>query len=241
MSQLLHSRKCLPGRTGRKASFASTIDEEMTDAASTRSDPDTPPGLGSGTLHSGRPAGFGTSFARATKYLMRRGSISKKSGSGIIETEDFETLSTKSTSSNKLYISDYGRIKDMFATELNRCSSPEEIAQLRCERAVENPIICYESEDGDDEDIDDGPSIPAQPMASLAGEHSDAFAERESEGFHQELANKPDMLFQSRESSLRELLGISSSMNFRCNASRANYLPTSGHVAVLRFPMEQQQ
>ena len=210
------------------------MDDAMTDAASTRSDPDTPPGLGSGTLHSGRPTGFGTSLARATKYLMRRGSISKKRGSGIIESEEIGPLWTKATSSNKLYCSDYGRIIDMFATELNRCSSPEEIAQLRCERAVENPIICYESEDGDDEDINDGPSMPAQPMSSPDKEHSDAFVD-------QELANKPDILFQSRESNLRELLGISSSMNFRCNASRANYLLTSDHVAVLRFHMKHQQ
>ena len=242
MSQLFHSRRGVhQGRTGRKVSFASTIDDEtVTDAASTRSDHATTPGFGLGsTLQSGRPASFGN-LARATKYLMRRGSISKKSGSGIIEVEEFGLSSTKSQSSNTVYRTNYGRILDMFATELNRCSSPEEIALLRCERAVENPIICYESDDGGDEDNDDIPSMPGQPMASVMGEHSDAFAEQ-SEIVDQNIANKQTIDSQSRASSLRHLLGMSSSMDFRCDVSRANYLPTSVHVAVLRFPMEQQQ
>jgi len=227
-------------RKGRKASFASTADETMTDAASIRSDPDNhhiggSSNTGLSSLHSAPRPRFG-SFSRAANYLMRRGSISKKRGSEILQSEEMGT-STKSSSSYVDYSSDYGRVKDMFATELNRCSSSQEIAQLRHERAVEHPIICYESED-DEELIENGSSI--LPDKVHQGEE---LSSDKSEGSPDFASSKKQQGSFNDQTSLRALLGMSSSKAFRCNACRANYLPKSVHVSFPQaaFPMQQQQ
>lgn len=223
-------------RKERKASFASTADETMTDAASIRSDPDNHHNGASSSLHSSASPRFG-SFSRAANYLMRRGSISKKRGSEIIQSEEMATSSKSSSSSSYAeYSSDYGRVKDMFATELNRCSSLQEIAQLRHERAVEHPIICYESDD-DEDLIENGSSICLYKL----DEGGEPFSGK-SEG-SPDLAASEKQPASQQNTSLRALLGMSSSKAFRCNACRASYLPKSVHVSFphAAFPMQQQQ
>ena len=201
----------------------------MTDAASTRSNPDKSSATLSRTLlYAPRPR-----FSRAANYLMRYGAEQRNTGM-IIETEKFGT-SIKSSSCNAVYTSDYARIVDMFATKLNRCSSPEEIARLRYERAVENPIICYESDD----DYDKANRRSTQDDEGSREGKPSVFVDQ-CEGTHHHQGNQRDVIFQGRSSCLPELPMISTCMKFRCYASPAHYLPKSAHiVAPQHFPQQQ--
>jgi len=207
----------------RKASIASTADETVAaDAASTRSYPDI---VIAGSLTKQPPRyRLGGSFSRAANYLMRR-SISKKRGSELMEEQD-DGEEREDTTNCADYSSDYGRIKDMFATELNRCNTYQ-LPQLRRDRAAENAIICYESDDDETENSptsssSEGTDDPIENPHHL--EQSEASRNSPKKG-------KVTSLFASsaQQPNLADLLGMST---IRCHVARAQYLPKSAHIAL---------
>ena len=226
---------------GRRNSSASTADETltMTDAASTRSDPDqSSASCGSSRSSPPRPR-FRGGLSRAASYLMRR-SISKRRGS--IDAEEPETTATSTATAtasyNNLFSSDCGRVKDVFSAELNRCST-HQLPQLRRERESENPIICYENDDEDN-------GGDNEHYHSSSSEGEDDFISSQAQGrsdsvfFTQPEQSSHDGSSDGRKS-LHELLRLSSSTDFRCNVCRAHYIPQSTHIALPKhFPMMQQ-
>jgi hypothetical protein len=121
-----------------------------------------------------------------------------------------------------------GRIDDIFASELNRCTASS-LPKLRLERSVSFPVVCYESDD--DEDTDMGSSSLASSDDTVLDARLEALQVQVS------ILGKDhtDVLFLSRRvqrlRSQSELLHLSLE-RIPPSSSRAHYFPRSAHMIV---------
>lgn len=162
-------------------------------------------------LHSPRSLGL----SRAASYLMRR-TFSRKS-TMLGEEHEKEPIGG---------VSEAGHIDDIFASELNRCSTST-LPELRLQRAELYPIICYES---DEEDSDGRNENSTHEDVGLV-------ARLEALKVQERLLGKDhtDVIFLSRR--IQRLRGTSEllrlSLERGCTtSSRAHYLPKSAHMIV---------
>lgn len=161
--------------------------------------------------HSTRSVGF----SRAASYLMHRAHSRSRGMSSIVGDAPEE----------KLEGSESGRVDDIFARTVNRCSDSA-LPELRLERAGLYPIVCYESDD----EGSDG-NAGKQPRDNVVlGARLEAL--KVQEGLLG--PDHPDVIFLSRH--IYRLLAPGESLRLSLErastTSRAHFFPKSAHMRV---------